>query len=430
MTHRLAAIIVSLVCSLSAWAQSVDSRVADCIGESRWFDLHEVYTTDSAQMSPFIRQFARTMVDQMFNRPQQACDDIITLVRGYQQQMGGATACSMLLLLADNYSRMGDNARAAATIRSLADQMEGKADSATIAQMRGKERLYQALSDVRVNETDSTSHTLPFTYTELGDTAQQLMVVSGSINGRKAGLIFDTGAAYNVITPELARRYRLRIIDADIEVSGTRLMGGKMAVADVLTLGSLTVRNVVFAVLDMSAGNERARRTAQQISLIIGQPLLQLFGSYTIDFASQQIHLTHQSHRSGAVPNLFFNRVPYVAVSRDSLRMPMALDTGAAVSSLDIAYYRAFAADVAREGKWELAASMGVGGISYNSVFRMPTVALRIGDTPFTLHRVAVTALSPDNRLTQGYGRLGIDFMRQWRSVTVDNVNMTIHLQH
>lgn len=430
MTHRLTAIVVGIVCSLSAWAQSADSRAADCLSESRWFDLHDVYAADSAQMSPFIRQFARTMVDQMFNRPQQACDDILTLVRGYQQQLGGANACSMLLLLADNYSRMGDNARAAATVRSLADQMEGKADSATVAQMRGKERLYSALSALRVNETDTASHTLPFTYTELGDTAQQLMVVGGSVNGRKAGLIFDTGAAYNVITPEMARRYRLRIIDADIQVSGTRLMGGKMAVADVLTIGSLTVRNVVFAVLDMTAGNERARRVAQQISLVIGQPLLQLFGSYTIDFASQQIHLTHQSHRSGAAPNLFFNKVPYVAVTRDSLRMAMALDTGAATSSLDNAYYKAFAADVAREGKWELAATMGVGGISYNSVFRMPAVALSIGDTPFTLHRVPVTALSPHNRLTQGYGRLGIDFMRQWSSVTIDNVNMTIHLQH
>ena len=122
--------------------------------------------------------------------------------------------------------------------------------------------------------------------------------------------------------------------------------------------------------------------------------------------------------------------MPYVAVTRDSLRMAMALDTGAATSSLDNAYYKAFAADVAREGKWELAATMGVGGISYNSVFRMPAVALSIGDTPFTLHRVAVTALSPHNRLTQGYGRLGIDFMRQWSSVTIDNVNMTIRLQH
>ena len=429
MTHRLTAIIVGIVCSLSAWAQSADSRAADCLSGSRWFDLHDVYAADSAQMSPFIRQFARTMVSQMFNRPQQACDDILALVRGYQQQLGGTNACSMLLLLADNYSRMGDNARAAATVRSLADQMEGKADSATVAQMRGKERLYSALSALRVNETDTASHTLPFTYTELGDTAQQLMVVGGSVNGRKAGLIFDTGAAYNVITPEMARRYRLRIIDADIEVSGTRLMGGKMAVADVLTIGSLTVRNVVFAVLDMTAGNERARRVAQQISLVIGQPL-QLFGSYTIDFASRQIHLTHQSRRFGAAPNLFFNKVPYVAVTRDSLRMAMALDTGAATSSLDNAYYKAFAADVAREGKWELAATMGVGGISYNSVFRMPAVALSIGDTPFTLHRVAVTALSPHNRLTQGYGRLGIDFMRQWSSVTIDNVNMTIRLQH
>ena len=109
--------------------------------------------------------------------------------------------------------------------------------------------------------------------------------------------------------------------------------------------------------------------------------------------------------------------------------MPFALDTGAPKSSLDNAYYKAFSADVAREGKWEITGAFGFGGITYDSVFRMPQVDLTVDNNPFSLRNIAVSALSSGNQLTQGYGRLGIDFIQMWHKVTVDNTNMTITLE-
>ncbi len=427
--NKIIIVAVTILCSLSTWAQSADERAGACLSESRWFDLYDTFYADSAQMSPFISSFSRAMTDQMFNRPAEACNSILSLIRNHQQLMGSSNVYSMMLLLAGNYSRTGNNERAAAAIKALAEQTQGQADSATIAQLRSKQNLYTTLAGLEVNQTEDANHILDFNYMEIGDSAQYLMTISGKINGHKDNFIFDTGASYNVITPELARRYGLKIIDGNIEAKGTRTGNGKMAVAKDISIGSLHIRNAVFAVLDFNSGNERASRVARKIQLIIGQPTLQLFGQYTIDCQAQKIHLTRHSQRTAVSPNVYIDKVPYIAVTRSGLRMPFALDTGAPKSSLDNAYYKAFSADVAREGKWEITGSFGFGGITYDSVFRMPAVDLAIASTPFTLRNITVSALSSGNLLTQGYGRLGIDFIQMWHRVTIDNTNMTITLE-
>lgn len=427
--NRIIIAIVALLCTVSAWAQSADERAGACLNERQWFDLYDVYQTDSATMSPLIRQFSKAMTDQMFNHPADACTSILSLIRNHQQQMGGGNVYSMMLLLAENYSRTGNNERAAAVVKALADQTQGQTDSIVIAQLRNKQSLYTTLAGMAVNQTDNADHTLDFSYMEIGDSAQYLMTVSGKINGHKDNFIFDTGAGYNVITPELARRYRLKIIDGGIVAKGTRMVNGKMAVAQDIKIGSLHIRNAVFAVLDINSGNERAQRFASKIQLILGEPTLQLFGRYTIDCQARKIHLVHHSTPTTVTPNMYLDKVPYIAVTQRGMRIPLALDTGAPKSSLDNAYYKAFAADVAREGKWDIAGSTGFGGITYDSVFRMPAIDMAIGNTPFTLRNIAVSALSTSNQLTQGYGRLGIDFIQMWHKVTVDNTNMTITLE-
>ena len=109
--------------------------------------------------------------------------------------------------------------------------------------------------------------------------------------------------------------------------------------------------------------------------------------------------------------------------------MPIVLDTGANKTTLGKAYYKDFSVLVAREGKWTIEGASGFGGIVYNSVFRLPQIAMQVSGRPFTLRNVSVAALSTGNGLAEGYGRLGMDFVRLWQQVTVDNTNMTIEVK-
>lgn len=426
---RTLGIVLLWLCCTLGWAQTADERAGECLNGCRWFELQDICATDSAQMSPFIRLFAQAMTAQMFNRPAEANDRILTLIRQHQEQMGFANVYNMMFMLIDNYGRLGDNASAASAARRFATQIDGKVPADKVAPIRAKERLYTALQAYDMYSTDTLDHTVPMAYTQISDSTQGLITLRGMVNGQRADFIFDTGASYNVITPELARRYGLRLLDDSIQAQGTRLGGGQMAIADDITLGDVHLRNVPFAVLDIGAGNERIRHTVSRISLIMGQPLLRQYGRYTIDLSDNTLHLYHHSARRPVRSNAYLDGALYAEVVQDGHRMPIALDTGANKTTLGKAYYKDFAADIARHGKWTIEGASGFGGIVYNSVFRLPQITMQVGSQPFMLRNVSVVALSTGNGLTENYGRLGMDFVRMWHQITVDNTNMTIEVK-
>lgn len=426
---RALGIVLLWLCCTLGYAQTADERAGECLNGRQWFELQDLCATDSAQMSPFIRLFAQAMTAQMFNRPAEANDRILTLIRQHQEQMGFANVYNMMLLLIDNYGLQGDYASAATAARRFASQIEGQVPADNVAPIRAKERLYTTLQAYDMYSTDTLDHTVPFALTQIADSAQGLITLRGTVNRQRADFIFDTGASYNVITPELARRYGLRLLADSIQAQGTRLGGGQMAIADDITVGDVHLRNVLFAVLDIQAGNERIRHTVNRISLILGQPLLRQYGRYTIDLNDRTIHLYRHSARRPVRSNAYLSGALYVEVAQDGHRMPIALDTGANKTTLGKVYYKDFAADIARHGKWTIEGASGFGGIVYNSVFRMPQIEMHVGGQPFTLRNVSVAALSTGNGLADGYGRLGMDFVRMWHQVTIDNTNMTIEVK-
>ena len=100
---RTLGIVLLWFCCTLGWAQTADKRAGECINQRQWFALQDICATDSAQMSPFIRLFAQAMTAQMLNRPAEANDRILALIRQHQEQMGFANVYNMMFLLIDNY---------------------------------------------------------------------------------------------------------------------------------------------------------------------------------------------------------------------------------------------------------------------------------------------------------------------------------------
>ena len=241
--------------------------------------------------------------------------------------------------------------------------------------------------------------------------------------------MFDTGAGHNVITPELARKYRLRILGTSVAVKGTRLVKGSTAIAESITVGDITMRNVPFTVLDVTAGNERIADATAAFSLILGQPFLQQYGRYTIDTDRETVTFESDVPRTDARHNIFRTSTLYAEAEHSGKRFALNIDTGAPKTAFGYAYYKTFAEEIAREGRWDAVGTAGYGGITYESVFRMPHITIGIGKTSCTFDNVEVTALPFSNNLSDGYGRLGLDFLRRWHKVTIDNRNMIIAVE-
>lgn len=423
--------------SLAQNSSEADTAAGTYINNEQWFRLYDIYERDSANMSPMIRNFAKAMLTITFNRNEEAAEAISTLVRNHQQEMGMGNVVSMLSLLSTTYSRLGDNAKAAATMKSLADQLKGSADTATVAELRRQERHYDTLSRLALYKKDkgsATNHTVPFSITPFStDSTQVLMHIDSRLNGKKCTMTFDTGATYNVITPKLAAKYRLTSTDATISVMGTKRGTGRIAIAKELTIGTLTLHNVPFVILDLNSGNERIRHTADAYSCILGESLLMQFPHYIIDFEKSTVTLSSDTLTTSRTrPNICFKpagRIPYAEIEYSGNTFAITLDTGASATTLGNTFYRDYTADVTREGKWDIAASTGFGGVTYDSIFRLPSLTMRLSSTPFTLHNIPVSALSTGNALSSNYGRLGLDFFKLWKKVTINNAAMTIEVE-
>lgn len=425
MKKTILSLVTIFTVSTSAWGQQADSLAATMINENRWFELQDLYRTDSTAMSPFIRLFSTTMLHHVFNRPRETADNIIHLLRHHQNEMGGANTFTMMKLLVNSFADAGNHSKAAATASTFADQLES-ADSKIAAEFRKQQTLYDELSRLAVCQTDNKSHEVAFLWTKVHQTDSSLMSIAGKINGSTDRFVFDTGASYNVITPELADRYGLRRLQAEIAVQGTRLGKGGVAIADSIRVGEIVMRNVPFAVLDFTEGNERIASTTRNFSLILGQPFLRQYAKYSIDIDRQTIRFEREAEQTDERSNLYLQPTLYVEAEHSGKHFAVSLDTGAAKSMMGYAYYKTFAPEIAREGKWDVVAMYGYGGIVYESVFRMPHTEIGIGNTVCSLDGVEVAALPSSNGLSEGYGRLGLDFLRQWHKVVIDNKNMTI----
>ncbi len=429
MRRLFVLLTVFLLKSASITAQNADSLAGTYLNESRWFELADLYAADSQRISPLLRDFSKAMLDQMFNRPRQAIGSIRTLLRRHQTQMGGGNVASMMFLMANDYSKLNRQDSAAWLLETFLDQTKDSPDFPLRDQARRSLDVYRALSAYRLFETDGRrSYNLPLTLERI-DSTGTLFMVPCSFNGNSAQACFDTGATYNVISTQLAKKWGLRAVAHGVQVEGTARGEGDVVVADSIRMGNLTMRNVPFVVLDLEAGNELAQSLMGQLSLIIGQTFLTRFARYAFDLEQRAVFLYADTVETHGKPTLCLPNTLHARVEKDGRVMDFVLDSGSTTSSLATDYYRDFQNEVLARGKWDIRGTAGYGGVSYNSVFVMPEVRLSIGSAPFALNEVEVVAMSNrTNAFTRGYGRLGNDFLRRWGRVEIDNVNMLITL--
>lgn len=429
MRRLFVLLTVFLLKSASITAQNADSLAGTYLNESRWFELADLYAADSQRISPLLRDFSKAMLDQMMNRPRQAIGSIRTLLRRHQAQLGGGNVASMIFLMANDYSKLNRQDSAAWLLETFLDQTKDSPDFPLRDQARRSLDVYRALSAYRLFETDGRrSYNLPLTLERI-DSTGTLFMVPCSFNGKASKACFDTGATYNVISTQLAKKWGLRAVAHGVQVEGMARGEGDVVVADSIRMGNLTMRNVPFVVLDLEAGNELAQGLMGQLSLIIGQPFLTRFARYAFDLEQRAVCLYTDTVEANEKPTLSLPNSLHARVSKNGRVMDFVLDSGSTTSSLGTDYYRDYQREVLARGKWDIRGTAGYGGVSYNSVFVMPEVSLSIGSTPFSLKQVEVVAMgSHEGALTRGYGRLGNDFLQRWGRVEIDNVNMLITL--
>ena len=245
-----------------------------------------------------------------------------------------------------------------------------------------------------------------------------------SINGKTDEFLFDTGAFQSAMTEREARRLGLTIQNDPrtlVDVGGTRT-AFRTAVAKEVRLGSMTFRDVSFAVID---GGPFADVEVG----IIGLPIILAMGginwsnSGTAEFGGAL-------PASIAEPNLVFDK------SRLVLRAGVlgktvlaAFDTGANSTDLNANFADLFP-DAVAAGKKGASNITGVGGTQTFASVELPELVFTIGSRPVPLRPAVVTM-----QRNSGAGgeccvaNAGHDLLKQGQGFVLDLSRMTLQLR-
>ena len=132
-------------------------------------------------------------------------------------------------------------------------------------------------------------------------------------NGMSAEIMFDTGCASNIISPEMAEKYGLIALDgAKVSVDGVGQIDGYLAIAKELQLGNITIKDVPFTVTSMSLSSvdDEAARYADAINIILGNDLMLQLKDITFDFVTNSLAIPSEATlnpvKTDAKPNMCF----------------------------------------------------------------------------------------------------------------------------
>lgn len=336
--RTLLIILSAIFLSLGGFPQTYDKKIADAINAGDWFALDSIYNAvPKDSISDFLEVNSRCFIGNRFNRPQVSIPAFEELLAVHSGELSDDQLIGSALMCAIDMNRIGNNAKAASLLTSIRESLikADKSEKATILDSYIKQ--YEFLADYHpyalVIEGDAGI--VPFKILPAGRSEKKgvhLYLEDSSLNGQPADILFDTGAAVNVITPSLMEEYDLIPLDVSTKVSGARSRNGAFAIAKEMKIGNIVVRDVPFYVLDITSNNAEADQYLQRMGIIIGSDLMLRLKDLTLDFENNNITVTTvtESVNNRTKPNLCFssgmNLLANGTIQGESLLMN--IDTG------------------------------------------------------------------------------------------------------
>jgi predicted aspartyl protease len=239
--------------------------------------------------------------------------------------------------------------------------------------------------------------------------------VDARLNGRAYSLLLDTGAS-NVMTPTTARALRLSPVgEARVRGAGENTLSAAFTKVDRLTLGGVTLRRQLFAVVPL-----------EQLGDVEGVPFHGLIGYelfkrfvVRVDYAARSITLfdakTWRPDGAGVVvPFVFNGTVPEVEGAIDGVDATFDLDTGSRASvGLNSPFVQRHALRARFRPSIEAVTGWGLGGPTRATVAR----AKRLMLGPLAVNDVVVDmSLQREGALTHRApaGSIGSGLLRRF----------------
>ena len=368
-------------------AQSIDEQIANAMNSGNWIALDSVYNeVPKDSIWDFLEVYSRCLIGNRLNRPEVSIPAFAELLQNHSEELDLGNLFSSSLMYAIDLSKVGKNKDAAELLTRILESTKQHLDSENVAVIQNQLDLYTALSAYNpyILSFQGETATIPISIINSeNDKGSRLRLDDCFINGIEADITFDTGAALNVISQEMANKLQLIPLDASIIAGGINDVEGKYVLAKEIKLGKLTITDVPFVILPLETGNEEADNFLNQYGIIIGTPLMLQIKDFTIDFINNEITIPAVApERTSQKPNMFFGDGMTFSskgkVLNDS--MIMHIDTGNAdYADLGSQFYLNNKEFVETHGTLESVGRAGAGGVHKSDAYLVSDIPVELG---------------------------------------------------
>lgn len=387
---KVVLLLFVIVCSLVVgYSQSYDKKIADAINSGDWFALDSIYKvspTDS--ISDFLEVYSRAMIGNRFNRPEESIPAFEELLENHYQELNLNQLVGVVVMCAIDLSRVGDNAKASLMLSEVHDKIMTDGNVKTASKLDRFIKQYSALSGFNPYTIKMQGDTgrVEFTTVPIGnpdDEGVHIHLSGSSINGVSADIVFDTGAGVNVVSPEMVDNYQLIPVDAETTVSGAKLRNGTLAIAKKVEIGNITVCDVPFYVMDITANNVEADQHMKSMKIIVGSDLMLQLKDVTIDFETSHILVpARASAKTETTPNICFSLGMNLLAKGNILgdRLLMNVDTGdSSYGSIGGDFYKRHKKYIKSHGTKAKLRTAGIGGVQITNGYKVKDLTLVLG---------------------------------------------------
>lgn len=392
---RIFLFFISLTLSLASYAESNDKLVADAIKSGDWFLLDSLYSvTPENTLSNYVEVCVRCLTGNRLNRPDISIPAFTELFSNYSDHLDLNETLNYGLMFSMDLSRTGDNARAASLLSSLIEANKSHLNTKLRSNLENFVNKYRALSQYNPYTITISGETgyIPFSYMDIGrpeDKGIHMRLDDSFVNGMEADITFDTGAGINVISDSLVNQYKLIPLDIKTKVLGARSQSGTFAIAPELRIGNITIKDVPFYVMNLTANNDEADKHMKKLKFIVGIELMLQLKDLTIDFADKRITVPAEPPvRTYGKPNLCFSSGMNLLAKGSIENMPvlMNVDTGdSSFGTIGSKFYNRNKKFIRSKGQKAQIRKAGVGGVDIMEGFYVPDMSLDLGGNKVTL---------------------------------------------
>lgn len=424
--------------SLNTFAQSYDERLGEAMNNSDWFALDSLYNaTPKDSISRFMEVLSRCLTGNRLNRPDVSIPAFEELLNTQSVNLGVENVQSSAMMFAMDLSRVGENEKAAAVVQAVIDATRPYSDSSSIETMQFQADLYSALSAYKpygITFAGSDTGRVPFRIAPVGPEKHNsvlMFVEGGSIDGKEADIVFETGAGVNVISEAMAAKFNLVPLDVKYCLKGIDKEYGRYVIAKELKIGNITITDVPFVVTKFSSKNAEADKYIDVFGIVIGSEVMLRLKDLTFDFGKGEITVPATAPaRSNEKPNMCFSSGMNLLAKATVHGTPltMCIDSGdASFGALGYKFFEQHEEYIKSHAEPDTIRMAGLGGVRVSQYYSTPDMKLTLGGTSVVVPQMSVIA--EDKPLTYEYN-LGLKTLMLFRKVRFNMVDFVLSTEN